>query len=171
MEILVRFITCCGIYLRFYIAHSYWKEVKFWTFRDAKWKNYEKIGTFLLYSYFFLYSPLSHPFLTHCGRVIWTIFHNPFQPISIQDQWQLFFAKGRLHIFQTAQLLLWTTMSVRPYIRLQLAFWPIILRASFAQKFFWIKRLFLFLIHILPKMSVLHYVRLQLAFRPIIWKS
>ena len=52
MERLVRFITCCGIYLRFYIVHSYRNKVKCWTFRDAKWKNKEKkIGTFLLYSF------------------------------------------------------------------------------------------------------------------------
>ena len=42
MEILLRFKTYCGIYLRFHVVHSYWKEVKCWTFRDTKWKNEEK---------------------------------------------------------------------------------------------------------------------------------
>ena len=49
MEILVRFITCCGINMRTYLRTYLSSEMP-----NGKMKK--KIGTFLLYSYFFLYS-------------------------------------------------------------------------------------------------------------------
>ena len=49
MEILVRFITCCVINLKFYLRFYLRSEMS-----NGKMK--EKIGTFLLYSYFFLYN-------------------------------------------------------------------------------------------------------------------
>ena len=48
MEILVRFNTCCGINMRTYLRTFLWSEMP-----NGKIKK--KIGTFLLYSYFFLY--------------------------------------------------------------------------------------------------------------------